>query len=58
MYPPSPWKEFLQELDAHLTEECRLPVFGGFAVTQQYGLSRETSDIDVLDIAPRGMVSV
>ncbi len=53
MFPPSPWKEFLQEIDMQLVEDCRLPVFGGFAVTQAYGLSRATNDIDVLDIAPR-----
>ena len=50
--PPSPWKEFLQALDAKLTEVCTLTCFGGFAVTQAYGISRPTSDIDVLDVAP------
>jgi len=50
--PPSPWKEFLQALDAKMTEACRLPCFGGFAVTLAYGLSRLTFDIDVLDVAP------
>jgi len=50
--PPSPWKEFLQALDAKMTEVCTLPCFGGFAVTQEYGISRLTSDIDVLDVAP------
>ena len=57
MLPPSPWKEFLQDIDRQLTEDCRLAVFGGFAVTQEYGLSRETNDIDVLDIVPQGLVS-
>ena len=50
--PPSPWKEFLEELDLHLTEICRLPVFGGFAVSMVYGIGRPTGDIDVLDVAP------
>ena len=50
--PPSPWKEFLLALDAKMTEICTLPCFGGFAVTQEYGISRLTSDIDVLDVAP------
>lgn len=50
--PPSPWKEFLQALDAKMTEVCKLPCFGGFAVTMEYGISRPTSDIDVLDVAP------
>ena len=31
-----------------MTEACRLPCFGGFAVTLAYGLSRLTFDIDVL----------
>jgi hypothetical protein len=35
-----------------MTEVCTLPCFGGFAVTQEYGISRLTSDIDVLDVAP------
>lgn len=56
MFPPSPWKEFLLELDEQVNEDCRLPVFGGFAVTMAYGLSRATSDIDVLDIAPNHLV--
>jgi hypothetical protein len=50
--PPSPWREFLQALDAKVTEPCLLPCFGGFAVTLAYGISRLTFDIDVLDIAP------
>jgi len=35
-----------------MTEVCTLPCFGGFAVTQEYGISRQTSDIDVLDVDP------
>ena len=56
--PPSPWKEFLQALDKKMTEVCRLPCFGGFAVTLAYGLSRLTFDIDVLDVAPPHAVEV
>lgn len=51
-FPPSPWREFLQALDGRVTEACRLPCFGGFAVTLAYGISRLTFDIDVLDVAP------
>lgn len=58
IFPPSPWKEFLQDLDAAVTEACKLPCFGGFAVTLEYGISRLTSDIDVLDVAPPRMVTV
>jgi hypothetical protein len=55
--PPSPWKEFLQALDAHLTETCVLNCFGGFAVTLAYGINRATQDIDVLAVAPHRMVA-
>jgi len=57
IFPPSPWKEFLQDLDGAVNEACRLPCFGGFAVTLEYGISRLTSDIDVLDVAPPRMVA-
>jgi hypothetical protein len=56
--PPSPWKEFLQALDARMTEVCKLPCFGGFAVTMEYGISRPTADIDVLDVAPPSAVEI
>lgn len=54
--PPSPWKEFLQALDAKMAEACTLPCFGGFAVALEYGISKQTSDIDVLDVAPPHVV--
>lgn len=58
IFPSSPWKEFLQDLDALVHEPCRLPCFGGFAVTLEYGISRPTADIDVLDVAPPGLVPI
>lgn len=48
-----PWDSFLSELDEKATEETRLDCMGGFVVTQLYGFSRETSDLDVLVIAPK-----
>jgi hypothetical protein len=48
-----PWRSFLGELDQKATEETRLDCMGGFVVTQLYGFSRETADLDVLLIAPR-----
>jgi hypothetical protein len=51
--PPKPWRSFLEELDQQATEEIRLDCMGGFVVTILYGFSRETSDLDVLLIAPR-----
>lgn len=50
---PEPWRSFLKELDDTATEETRLDCMGGFVVTQLYGFSRETSDLDVLVIAPK-----
>ena len=56
--PPSPWREFLQALDAKMTEDCTLPCFGGFAITLKYGISRPTFDIDVLDVSPPRVVDI
>jgi Nucleotidyltransferase of unknown function (DUF6036) len=50
---PQPWRSFLQELDNQTTAETRMDCIGGFVVTLLYGFSRETSDLDVLLIAPR-----
>jgi hypothetical protein len=50
---PEPWNSFLSELHREATEETRLDCMGGFVVTLLYGLSRATSDLDVLLIAPR-----
>jgi hypothetical protein len=44
--------QFLTELDKIVSEVTVMHCFGGFAVTQKYGLSRLTSDLDVLEIAP------
>ena len=46
------WSSFLRELDEKATEKTRLDCMGGFVVTQLYGFSRETDDLDVLMIAP------
>ncbi|HEY2462045.1 MAG TPA: DUF6036 family nucleotidyltransferase [Candidatus Acidoferrum sp.] len=49
---PEPWRSFLSDLDQAATRETRLDCMGGFVVTQQYGFSRTTADLDVLVIAP------
>ena len=51
---PEPWLSFLKELDPIAGEPTKVPCFGGFAITQHYGLARSTVDIDVLDLAPFG----
>ena len=54
---PSPWAEFLQELDDLLDEPFELRCVGGFALVAGYGLPRSTNDLDYLSIAPRNRVS-
>lgn len=46
--PPEPWRSFLKELDELLKGPVELRCLGGFVITQQYGIGRETSDIDYL----------
>lgn len=43
---PSPWSEFLAELDALLDEPIELHCIGGFAVVAGYCLTRGTNDLD------------
>lgn len=50
--PPNPWAAFLEALDGSLHEVVEVHCVGGFAVTMQFGLSRATSDIDVLTASP------
>ena len=50
--PPEPWRSFLKALDDALKAPVELHCIGGFAITMQYGLSRTTSDIDVLPASP------
>jgi len=49
---PSPWKEFLAELDAALTEPVFLYCIGGFVTSLFYGLPRPTADIDYCEVSP------
>jgi len=49
---PSPWSEFLAELDALLDEVIRLDCIGGFAVVMGYGLARATNDLDYRTLHP------
>lgn len=48
-----PWRSFLGEIDKLCTEPIDLHCFGGFVVTNLYGISRSTNDLDVLSITPR-----
>ncbi len=49
---PSPWREFLSEVDVQLPEVVVLHCHGGFVAALQYGLPRTTADLDYLAIAP------
>jgi hypothetical protein len=55
--PAEPWRSFLTDLDAQLTTDIEIHCIGGFVVTQVYGLSRETSDVDFLTVSPLSELS-
>jgi hypothetical protein len=52
---PSPWKEFLFDLDALLTESLELHCIGGFVLAFFYGLPRTTGDIDYYAAIPANL---
>src|ERR1700722_17764078 len=52
---PEPWRSFLRDIDDTLEEQVRLVCMGGFVMTQLYGFSRPTVDIDALAIDPRSV---
>jgi hypothetical protein len=52
---PSPWKEFLSELDSMLPEPLDLYCIGGFVIYSFYGLPRPTGDIDYYSAVPANL---
>jgi len=50
---PSPWREFLSEVDGQLAEAVVLHCRGGFVSALHCGLPRTSADLDYLEIAPR-----
>jgi hypothetical protein len=52
---PSPWREFLAELDGMLHESLELHCIGGFVFTYFYGLPRTTGDIDYYTTIPANL---
>ncbi len=50
---PSPWNEFLAEVDRLLSEPCQLHCIGGFAAVAAYKLPRSTNDLDYYSLVPR-----
>lgn len=55
---PSPWREFLLELDALLPEPVTVECVGGFAVVAAYGLPRSTNDLDYFTLEPSNLTRV
>jgi hypothetical protein len=49
-----PWRTFFEALDQELSARCDLHCFGGFVLTEHYGVTRSAIDVDVVDI--RGAV--
>ena len=49
---PSPWKDFLSEIDKALEEPLELHCIGGFALVFYYGIPRTTGDIDYHKAVP------
>jgi hypothetical protein len=49
---PSPWREFLLEIDALLAEPLTLNCIGGFVICFFYGLPRPTGYIDYYSAYP------
>ena len=49
---PSPWREFLFEVDGQLSEVIVLHCHGGFVAAVHYGLPRTTADLDYIEVAP------
>lgn len=54
---PSPWGQFLTELDALLDEPVELHCIGGFAVVAGYGLPRGTNDLDYRTLVPYNRIN-
>jgi uncharacterized nucleotidyltransferase DUF6036 len=55
--PPEPWRSFLKKLDQLVKERIDLHCVGGFSVTLQFGLSRNTADMDILPVTPSQLLA-
>jgi len=49
---PSPWKDFLGEIDKALDKPLEIHCIGGFALVFYYGIPRTTGDIDYYTAVP------
>jgi hypothetical protein len=50
---PSPWPQFLADVDQSLSEPVELHCVGGFVLTAVYAIPRETSDLDYISVIPQ-----
>ena len=53
---PSPWREFLDELDEALSEPVELHCIGGFVISLLHGLPRPTGDVDYISAVPHNQI--
>ena len=49
---PTPWQDFLTEVDQALGQEVNLHCLGGFVLSALYGLPRPTGDLDYISANP------
>ncbi len=49
---PSPWLEFLTDVDHNLSEAVELHCVGGFVLAAVYGIARTTNDLDYIFAIP------
>lgn len=52
---PSPWKEFLLEVDTSLSTATEIHCLGGFVLTVVHGIPRTTSDLDYIAAIPNSV---
>jgi hypothetical protein len=45
-----PWRSFLRDIDAQLAGPTEIHCLGGFVVAEYCGLSRPTSDVDIIQV--------
>jgi len=50
---PKPWPDFLNKVDAKLSQRVILHCGGGFVIGALYGLPRPTADVDYIEAVPR-----
>ncbi len=49
---PSPWAEFLAEVDQSISDAIEVHCLGGFVLTALYGIPRTTADLDYIATVP------